>query len=112
MLYPALLYPAYTPDLLATEFEHRWLQRPLHGGSIAEIDRVCFIVPGVCAWNQFSIRRAEHGLAHGESSHRAYRLEFSMLPSQRLWHKRLVDYYHLAAGDGAPVELGNELVGS
>ena len=34
-------------------------------GSIAEIDRVCFIVPDVCAWNQFSVRRAEHGLANG-----------------------------------------------
>ena len=60
-----LLYPAYTPDLSATEFEHRLLHRSLHGGSIAEMDRVCFIVPDVCAWNQFSVRRAEHGLANG-----------------------------------------------
>ena len=65
MLYPALLYPAYTPDLLATEFEHCWLHRPLHGGSIAEIDRVCFIVPAVCAWNQFYIAAQSTALPMG-----------------------------------------------
>ena len=28
-----------------------------------------------------------------------------------LWHKRFVDKYDLAAGDGAPLGLGNELGG-
>ena len=43
----------------------RHLHRSPHGGSIAEIDRVCFIVSDVCVWNQFSVRREEHGLANG-----------------------------------------------